>query len=302
MNPDKSPNYESEQGRQPIEHGQYPPGGQGGQPPQQNPQGGPDQSSQGGPQQGGVPPQQYPQGSQQFQGGQPQGGIPQQGAPQQGTPQQGPPQQGFPGPQGQQQGQGPYQTGEQGGIPPQQWHQPPQQAGPQMQSPSPQQQYPQPGGQFSPSSAPQRQSPRLQPVTVEEIVQTDVITAERDTPLQRVAELLGENDVGSVVVLEEEKPIGVLTDRKLALALTESGDLSERTAGDLVEGEPVTGTTEITIFDALHQLQDAEIRRLPIVGDDGTLEGIVTLDDILVLLGSELKNVTDIIQAQSPRL
>ena len=47
---------------------------------------------------------------------------------------------------------------------------------------------------------------------------------------------------------------------------------------------------------------EAGVRRLPIVDENGTLEGIVALDDILVLLGTELGNATEIIREQSPRL
>lgn len=142
----------------------------------------------------------------------------------------------------------------------------------------------------------------MRPVTVEEIVQTDVITAKRDTPIATVVAEMAEKDVGSVVVVEDETPVGVLTDREITLALETTPDVTEHSADDLISGDLITGTLEISVFDALRRLEEGEVRRLPIVGDDGTLEGIVTLDDILVLLGAELGNATSIIKAQSPRL
>lgn len=147
----------------------------------------------------------------------------------------------------------------------------------------------------------QRRQPRLRPVTVDEIVQTDVVTAQRDTPISTVVAQMAEADVGSVVVVSDDEPVGILTDRKIALALESDPDVASREASDLVSGDLVTATTDDSVFDAIQRISEATIRRLPIVDDDGRLEGIVTLDDILVLLGDELKNATDVIESQSPR-
>lgn len=158
------------------------------------------------------------------------------------------------------------------------------------------------GQQGNPQARPAPpESPRLREVRIEEIVQTDVVTAERDTPIATVVAEMAEKDVGSVVVVEDEKPVGIITDRTIALALETTPDVSELIADDLLSEEIVTGTSEMSIFDALRLLEDEEIRRLPIVEDDA-LKGIITLDDILVLLGAELENATSIIKAQSPRL
>lgn len=148
---------------------------------------------------------------------------------------------------------------------------------------------------------PPQQSPQLRPVTIEDIVQTDVVTAERDTPIPTVVAEMAEKDVGSVVVVEDNSPIGIITDRTIALALESNPDISDQTAEDIVAENLVTGTMEMSVFDALRRLEEEDIRRLPIVDDDGELQGIVTLDDILVLLGTELENATAIIQSQSPR-
>lgn len=146
-----------------------------------------------------------------------------------------------------------------------------------------------------------RPGPQLQSAPVDEILESDVVTVERDAPIDQVVERMASEDVGSVVVTEDDEPVGVLTDRTIALSLGETPDVTERTAGEMISGDLVTGTTEMTVFDVLERLEEASIRRLPVVDEDGDLAGIVTLDDVVVLLNAELSDVASIIESQSPR-
>lgn len=175
-------------------------------------------------------------------------------------------------------------------------------AGVGQPDPSPQQPAPMAGPGGPPRQQARGAGPQLQPVTVEDIVETDVATAERDTPIATVVATLAEEDVGCVVVVEDDEPVGIVTDRAIALSLEDAPDVSDRTAGDIVGDDLVTATTDTSVFDALRRMSESTVRRLPIVDEEGALEGIVTLDDILVLLGAELRNAVDIIEAQSPRL
>lgn len=166
----------------------------------------------------------------------------------------------------------------------------------------PQQAGQRPGGQVGQGSGQRGSQLRMRPIRIEEVVESDVVTAQRDTPIATVVAKMAERDVGSVVIVEDDRPVGILTDRKIALALENTPDIAEKQAGDLIGGDLVTATTSMSIFDALQQLSDEGVRRLPIVDDEGSLEGIISLDDVLVLLGSELNKVGETIREQSPRL
>ena len=155
-----------------------------------------------------------------------------------------------------------------------------------------------PGTQQASTGAAQR--PQLRSVSIEEVVTTDVVTAERSTPVRTVVGQMAERNVGSVVIVEDTTPVGILTDREIALALESTPDVADRRADELLSGDLVTGTSEMSVFDVLRQLSETEIRRLPIVSEDGNLQGIVTLDDIFRLLSAELANATEIIERQSP--
>lgn len=147
---------------------------------------------------------------------------------------------------------------------------------------------------------------RLQfaPVRVEDVIQTDVATVQRDTPIATISAEMAEKNVGDVVVVEDDgkTPVGIVTDRKIALAVEQTQDIDKHTAEELIDGDLVTGTTEMTVFDALDRLSKENFRRLPIVDQDGNLQGIVTLDDILILMGNQLQTAVDVIGAQANRV
>ena len=143
----------------------------------------------------------------------------------------------------------------------------------------------------------------FEPAKVEDLIVTDVVTAQRDTPIRTVVSSMAENNVGSVVILDDDgkTPIDLVTDRKIALSLEGRPAIAEKNVEELLTGDLITGSTEMTVFDALEQLKDAKIRRLPIVDEDGTLQGIVTLDDLLVFLGNQQADALEVISAQSRR-
>lgn len=151
----------------------------------------------------------------------------------------------------------------------------------------------------------QQRSPRarMSPASLGEVVSTDVVTAKRDTPIATVAAMLKEKSVGCVVVVETDgkTPVGVLTDRKIALAVETEPEIGKRTAEELVSSDLLTGRTDMTVFEALDRLKEAGVRRLPIVDEDGALAGIVTLDDLLILLGTNLQDAAEIIASQTTR-
>ncbi|WP_435346364.1 CBS domain-containing protein [Haloarchaeobius sp. HRN-SO-5] len=245
--------------------------------------------------QGQVPTGQQYEQPQQSGYGQPQGQIPtgqQYEQPQQGG--YGQPQGQIPtGQQYQQGAQGQYQQGAQGQLPTQ-YQQPPGQqslasGSMQMQMPSTQPQ----------QMVGQRPQPRLRQVSVEDVVQTDVVTADPDTPIRTVVASMAKENVGSVVLVENDRPRGVLTDRKIALAIESMPDIGDKTAADLVDHEVVTASSDESIFDALDRMSEANIRRLPIVDDAGHLEGIVALDDVLLMLSEKFADAADIIRSQS---
>jgi CBS domain-containing protein len=120
-----------------------------------------------------------------------------------------------------------------------------------------------------------------------------VLTAAPDDSLASVASTLEQHNVGAVVILEHRRPVGILTDRDLALALALHG-ATPRTPVVRVMTTPVeTVAAGAGVFQATQAMREYHVRRLAVVDDEGELVGIVTLDDLLRLLSRELSNLAE---------
>jgi CBS domain-containing protein len=119
---------------------------------------------------------------------------------------------------------------------------------------------------------------------IREVMTQAVITAEASDTLQRVGELMRDHNVGSVVVCEGDRPVGVITDRDLALALAADGVEVHEDAGDYASRPLVTGQADMDIEEAVALMVQHRIRRLPVTDADD-LAGIVTIDDLAVRAG-----------------
>jgi CBS domain-containing protein len=156
---------------------------------------------------------------------------------------------------------------------------------------------------------PRRERQERGTMTVGEICNRVVTVAERATPLADAAKLMREHHVGSLVVVENRAgarvPVGILTDRDIVVAVVAGGvDPATLTAGDVMAGELLTVREQDSEFDALQLMRRRGVRRLPVVGADGALAGIVTVDDLLEIVAEQLDDVVRAItseQAQERR-
>lgn len=113
-----------------------------------------------------------------------------------------------------------------------------------------------------------------------------VVTAEPATPVREVAALMRERNVGSVVLVRDGAPVGIVTDRDLTVSVLADGRSGEDHAIDHASAPVIVGTPAMDVGEACDLLVQHGIRRLPIV-DVGSerLLGIVTLDDLAARTG-----------------
>jgi CBS domain-containing protein len=119
---------------------------------------------------------------------------------------------------------------------------------------------------------------------ISDIMTQGVVTADTGDTLRHVGELMRDRNVGSVVICESGRPVGVITDRDLALAVVADRIESSTAAGDHASRPIVTGEVEMDIEEAVAIMIQHGIRRLPVTEGEG-LVGIVTIDDLAVRAG-----------------
>lgn len=138
-------------------------------------------------------------------------------------------------------------------------------------------------------------------MTVQAIARETVVTVDIGDSIDSVVDIMRDRNVGSVVVVDDGKPAGMLTDRDIVIeVLGEDADPHTTTAGEVMSSDLITVETGIGVLDLFREMAQAGVRRVPVVDDANELVGIVTLDDLLVLLSMELQSVANIIRAESP--
>ena len=130
------------------------------------------------------------------------------------------------------------------------------------------------------------------PTRLRDFATATVVVAEPDTTALTAAQLMRKHHVGALVVVdaqEKSRPVGIVTDRDLVLALMAEGlDADVFTVGDIMSAQLVLASPDMDAMDAVQLMRNQRLRRLVLVDDVGRLVGIVTMEDILELLTREL--------------
>jgi CBS domain-containing protein len=140
-------------------------------------------------------------------------------------------------------------------------------------------------------------------MTVGKICQREVDLVLPTESCQVAAERMRQRQVGTLVILTSAKrPIGILTDRDLAVRLVAKGlDPVATTVGQVMSAEPRCISEATRIEDAVLRMRLDSIRRLVVVNDADEIVGIVSLDDILVLISEEMAHIGKLLDKETPR-
>lgn len=143
-------------------------------------------------------------------------------------------------------------------------------------------------------------------LTTGEICTRSVTFAFRTTSLNGAARLMRENHVGCLVVVDEiagqRIVVGMLTDRDIVTAVVASDlDPAGLTAGEVMTTDLVTAREEDSLIDLMRTMRRKGVRRVPVVGNQGELVGLATLDDVLGILAEEFGLLVAAIESEGQR-
>lgn len=135
-----------------------------------------------------------------------------------------------------------------------------------------------------------------QTVNVGEICSRSVAYVSEDMSLKQAANLMRTEHVGSLVVVREVPAgrvvAGMLTDRDIAIvAVARDFDPQTLRVAEIMNEDVVTADPGDSIYEAVATMRQKGVRRLPVVGAGGILEGIVSMDDILEVFAEQLQMV-----------
>lgn len=128
---------------------------------------------------------------------------------------------------------------------------------------------------------------------VREFCSRVVAVAVPSTDLREAARMMREHHVGSLIVIDQltgaTKPIGIVTDRDIVLLAVAPGvDPQTLTVRDVMRPELSVLPDDAGVFEAAETMAATGARRLPVVTRDGDLIGVVSLDDVMRVLSTEL--------------
>jgi CBS domain-containing protein len=132
-----------------------------------------------------------------------------------------------------------------------------------------------------------------------QVCEDRVVTTGPDALLPDAAQQMRRMQVGALVVVEERNgmkwPVGIVTDRDLAATLASGVDVAARRVTDVMSRNLVVAAEQDDFFDGLTKMRRFGVRRLPIVKADGSLRGIITLDDVIDVLSARLREASSVV-------
>lgn len=118
-------------------------------------------------------------------------------------------------------------------------------------------------------------------MNVEQAMHKGASCVSPDAPIGEIAALMKKDDIGAVPVCENDRLVGMITDRDLAMRLLPNGtDPKRQTARNVMTTGIIFCRTDQSIEDAVHLMEDKKVRRLPVIDGKKRLVGMLSMSDI----------------------
>ena len=122
-----------------------------------------------------------------------------------------------------------------------------------------------------------------------EIMTRDVRTATREMTLREVAQMMRDGDMGSVPVVEDGRLVGIVTDRDMVVRAIAEGRDTATPISEAMTTEIFSVRPDDFVFEAVRLMGDKQVRRIPVVTEDGKLAGIIAMADVALETEDELE-------------
>jgi len=117
-------------------------------------------------------------------------------------------------------------------------------------------------------------------LNVEDVMVEEVVTVESDATVQEAVNLMNKHEIGCLIVVMGDKPVGIITERDmLTRVLAKSKDPEKIKVSEVMSAPLIVGKPEMEVEDAVKLMFKTKIKKLPVV-QNGRLLGLVTLTDL----------------------
>jgi CBS domain-containing protein len=140
----------------------------------------------------------------------------------------------------------------------------------------------------------QQSSGKVEPSMLRDIIRGELVTVEPDMNVTAAARTMAERGVGAVMILNQGRPRGILTDRDIVVrCLARHVDVDDCTVEQVMTESLESAKDTDGIFDCIQKMHRARVRRIPVVDGSGQAVGLVSFGDLLTILGRELNELTE---------
>ena len=141
-------------------------------------------------------------------------------------------------------------------------------------------------------------------MNVGNVCRRPLITAPASSNLMQIASLMAEQNVGAVIItkapLDRPVAVGVVTDRDIVIAqLDHTADLSSIPTEQVMSRAPLEIVESAELDEAIRQMRAHNVRRAPVVSADGSLIGMVSVDDLIASVAEEMIGLAAVLARQS---
>jgi CBS domain-containing protein len=115
--------------------------------------------------------------------------------------------------------------------------------------------------------------------TVRDLLKGDAVTVEASATVEEAAKLMDEKDIGDVLVVENGDVQGIVTDRDIVVRVVAKGNGPDASVREACTTDLETISPDTSLDEAIQKMEQANVRRLPVV-DDGKPVGVISIGDL----------------------
>lgn len=134
---------------------------------------------------------------------------------------------------------------------------------------------------------------------VKDVMNPHAITTGPETTVKEAATLMYKNHIGSLIVVEKGKILGIITEGDILKTIARDLEVNVTLVQEVMTRDIVSIEPDKKIEDAVNLMTEKKIKKLPVI-EDGKLVGIITASDIIVVEPKLIENIANLISIKIP--